>query len=1169
MEDRFQDKIIKSDIDENIVYKENKKERYSLILDKMNEEKTPSSSPSISLTPQSYVNKNSLPDDQTSVIEYIDEKADLSRHDAGSTAENLEKLKYFWNSSVGLIANFILDNFQNSYLDDENNIMPKKDGKQMGVITKKDIVAADAEETNEVGNAVRPLVNIDGETYDRVRNQDYDLKKDSNGNYIPRPYGLADKSRDLFNLPIEDPNNLTYTRKKEENPNNNYGTRLIMPKNVRRVEIEDLNRNFWVIAQSIMTIGNYIFEDGPFSQIIQAFSTEIIQLWENTLYLWIRIYYEHNRAAKDNILLTLPVPADGVLTSNKYNSYYVIPDSDSSELTIDGESLPEEDEIKVIIINRLSYLIDKYPQSNICVIPYIRLNNYKHNYFTSIYYPGVYFYLRKQNRVYFRFFKNTADGRFIIKYDDYCSMLAAISQDQDEYLYPASLTEFYLENKSTPFYSGIRPQIIEKTKIEITNDGYILKDFSLQLWDMVDSANKQRWNSTSCLITFEAQDINLLDEKEKILLSSKGFNEEREKRGKSKYISQTYDAEYPYYLGEIPSKRKRTSKDGDYRVNEKVKPQIDKPEKVIGGFTAPLFLFNEDFKDIITINKKENDIDFDIKLNELDSPGSETLYCVECDKTDHNMPKTNCKSIYTDWSVIPTDFGKKFNNSYTPEESDVFRQKGGGSKQQDYGLKDYIKPLQFNEYIQKIGLTGESYKYWSKDKDKEYAVNYLIDNYSKQETITSENGDYIPFTKKEKDNSALNYYNNLRWSRIQQVYGAAYTASGKLIDGPPDRTNTDGYEYFLNDSNADYIINKNQQKQIYIAFQNAIKNYDENSLTANFPLRFYYNYFFSKQHVNYFTECQWYATSERKLPYGGTDPRGYRFYSTLAFIARYADSSGINFQTKLPYYWQYIFDNDTNKMSIYDLNQTISDLAKNDLTIKTIVNKNENYKSAFNTLKIHPFFTFSKAGINFTKNAEGYKGKLKKEYLNKLTFFIEKDYLKPYQTEGLLAISDENNNIIGYGIEWNNLNIDMESMAYENIEFDQPQFFKYYETTRLSSQEPWYQTFFNSLTPQDKYPDSLNNYMSDNYETVPHYYVSKTENETWQYVEQILNDDNSNDPKILTEDQFKDDILSVLKRNTGSKLEFPFTYENKKYNLILTTEKQGQEMVTESYIAII
>ena len=1172
MGDKFQDKIIQSDIDEDIVYKENKKERYSLILDKMKEEKTPSSDPSISLTPQSYVNKNSLPDDQTSVIEYIDEKADLSRHDAGSTAGNLEKLKYFWNSSIGLIANFILDNFQNSYLDDESNIMPKKDGKQMGIITKRDIIAADAEETNEVGNAVRPLINIDGETYDRVRNQDYDLKKDSKGKYIPRSYGLADKSRDLFNLPIEDSSNLTYTRKKEENPDNNYGTRLIMPKNVRRVEIEDLNRNFWVIAQSIMTIGNYIFEDGPFSQIIQAFSAEIIQLWENTLYLWIRIYYEHNRAAKDNIILTLPVPADGVLTSNKYNGYYVIPDSDSCELTIDGESLPEEDEIKVIIINRLSYLIDKYPQSNICVIPYIRLNNYKHNYFTSIYYPGIYFYLRKQNRAYFKFFKKNTGDRFIIKYDDYCCMLAAISQDQNEYLYPASLTEFYLEDKATPFYAGIRPQITEGARIEITNDGYILKDFSLQLWDMVDSANRKKWNSTSCLVTFETQDINLLDEGTGILLSPSDINEGRKKRGKSRYISQTYGAEYPYYLGEIPSKRRKTSKDGDYRVNEKVKPQIDKPEKVIGGFTAPLFLFNEDFKDIITINKKENDIDFDIKVSELDSSENEPLYCIECKETYHGMPKTNCKSIYTDWSMIPTDLGKTFNNSYTPGESDTATRKqaqAGSSKQQEYGLKDYVKPLQFNEYVQKAGLTGESYKYWSKDNSKEHAVKYLIDNYSKQETITSGDGDYIPFTKKKKDNSALNYYNNLQWNRTQQAYGDLHTASGKLISGPPDRSSSDDYGYFLNDSRAQYLISKDQQQQIYNAFQNTIKAYDENSLTANFPLRFYYNYFFSKQLVQYFTECNWNVTNERELSYGGSDPRGYRFYSTLAFIARYTDSSGINFQTKLPYYWQYIFDNNTNKMSIYDLKQTIFDLAKKDLTIKAIVNKNENYKNVFNTLKIHPFFTFSKAGISFTKNAEGYKGKLKKEYLNKLTFFIEKDYLKPYQTEGLLAISDENNNVIGYSIEWNDLNIDIESMTYENIEFDQPQFFKYYETTRLSSQESWYQTFFKSLTPRDKYPDSLNDYLSDNYETVPHYYISKTKNETWQHIEQILNDNNSADPKILTEDEFKDDILSVLKRKTGSRLEFPFTYGNKKYNLTLITEKQGQEMITQSYISII
>jgi hypothetical protein len=47
--------------------------------------------------------------------------------------------------------------------------------------------------------------------------------------------------------------------------------------------------------------------------------------------------------------------------------------------------------------------------------------------------------------------------------------------------------------------------------------------------------------------------------------------------------------------------------------------------------------------------------------------------------------------------------------------------------------------------------------------------------------------------------------------------------------------------------------------------------------------------------VQYFTECQWNVTNERELSYGGSDPRGYCFYSTLAFIARYTDSSGINF----------------------------------------------------------------------------------------------------------------------------------------------------------------------------------------------------------------------------------------------------------------------------------
>ena len=1146
MEDKFQDKIIKSDIDENIVYKENKKERYSLILDKMNEEKTPSGNPSISLTPQSYVNKNSLPDDQTSVIEYVDEKADLSRHDAGSTAENLEKLKYFWNSSVGLIADFILDNFQNSYLDDESNIMPKKDGKQMGVITKRDIVAADAEETNEVGNAVCPLINIDGETYDRVRNQDYDLKKDSNGNYISRPYGLADKSRDLFNLPIEDPNNLTYTRKKEENPDNNYGTRLIMPKNVRRVEIEDLNRNFWVIAQSIMTIGNYIFEDGPFSQIIQAFSSEIIQLWENTLYLWIRIYYEHNRAAKDNIILTLPVPAEGVLTSNKYNSYYVIPDS--GELTVDGESLPEENEIKVIIINRLSYLIDKYPQSNICVIPYIRLNNYKHNYFTSVYYPGIYFYLRKQNRAYFRFFKKNTEDRFIIKYDDYCSMLAAISQDQDEYLYPASLTEFYLEDKSTPFYAGIRPQITEKARIEITNNGYILKDFSLQLWDMVDSANKQRWNSTSCLITFEAQDINLLDEKEKILLSSKGFNEEREKRGKSKYITETYDAEYPYYLGEIPSKRRRTSKDGNYRVTNE-KPQVSIPEKVREGFTVPLFLFNDDFKDNITINKTDDNINFEIKVEKEDDKAAENLYYLKYIGDSTNPKNATSAPNNTMRTALDHRTFIQYTNSAWKAE------KAGSIK----------------EYLQMIGITNEEnkYKYWSAEGSKgiNNALYYLIDNYKNEINITTVDSNTIPFKRKDKDTTATSYFKNLSWYFCQfDPYGFVenYYQNErviKVIDGAPD--------YFQKSS----VFSNTLRTTIQSAFKNVVTDIDDTNITKDFPLIYFYNYFIKKKSVGKFLTAvfQDVPMTSHAFPdwsTAGNDIYGDAYYSTLALFSRYHAQKGINYQGKLPFYWQYIFDNDTNEMSIYNKNETISSLAGNDEVIKTITGKT--YQNRYNFEKIHPFFSFSKSGINFTATKTGYTAKLTKEYLNRLVFFIEEDYLSSSQIdEKLTPVSNSGGSIIGYAIEWDSLDIDLGNLDFDDMVFDTPEFFQYFEATKLSSSEQWYQDFFKNLPRDAKYPDALNDYIDERNDEINHYYIEKTKTRTRDYVEKILNDDDDSQPKVFTENEYKNNILKILKREDGSELVFPFTYKNKKYELKLTTGVKDGEMVTQSSISVV
>jgi hypothetical protein len=60
-----------------------------------------------------------------------------------------------------------------------------------------------------------------------------------------------------------------------------------MDKYTRNVEVEDLNRNFWVIGQTISIISAFLLdEDSPIKQLFKYISSETVQLWENILYLW-------------------------------------------------------------------------------------------------------------------------------------------------------------------------------------------------------------------------------------------------------------------------------------------------------------------------------------------------------------------------------------------------------------------------------------------------------------------------------------------------------------------------------------------------------------------------------------------------------------------------------------------------------------------------------------------------------------------------------------------------------------------------------------------------------------------------------------------------------------------------------------------------------------------
>lgn len=62
--------------------------------------------------------------------------------------------------------------------------------------------------------------------------------------------------------------------------------RLLMPQYARRVEVEDLNKNFWVIGQVLDTLATALLGKNGLFKINQTMANEIGELWQNTAYIW-------------------------------------------------------------------------------------------------------------------------------------------------------------------------------------------------------------------------------------------------------------------------------------------------------------------------------------------------------------------------------------------------------------------------------------------------------------------------------------------------------------------------------------------------------------------------------------------------------------------------------------------------------------------------------------------------------------------------------------------------------------------------------------------------------------------------------------------------------------------------------------------------------------------
>ena len=326
--------------------------------------------------------------------------------------EKLESIEKIWNQSL----KDLLDNFQKFIDEGGDRTIGTTEEASFGL---KDIKNGDAAASFGLSTPfVKPWYNIDGKDYSFVR------------------------AFDLVKSVVENKLNLQFTHKAATDT----WLRLIMPKYTRRVEVEDLNRNFWAIAQVISYISDYLFntESGGILSIFGDILDEIMQLWENILYLWILYAIDKMQECNNIHVEMVPIQNWGGKTERMYDlngeeffgglfdrfSNVILSElknedgSDRDNINKGTCSQAFTTFLQIYTENEADYLYRlakpvtagsvinddernsndvyyhykfKYGNSNICVIPYYRFFNYYRNQFSAIAIPCILLYNRFKN----------------------------------------------------------------------------------------------------------------------------------------------------------------------------------------------------------------------------------------------------------------------------------------------------------------------------------------------------------------------------------------------------------------------------------------------------------------------------------------------------------------------------------------------------------------------------------------------------------------------------------------------------------------------------------------------------------------------------------------------------------------------------------------------------
>ncbi|MGM9858533.1 MAG: hypothetical protein ACI311_04710 [Bacilli bacterium] len=192
--------------------------------------------------------------------------------------DKIENLTNYWNQSLKNLSDKFKNFLKDIQYDDEGNISKEE--------VKIDFLHNAATKNNKY---VKPFYNRNGENYLEAR-EDENIEV------------LNDYKKMDFTI---------YQSLAQEI--NNCITRLIMPRYRRAVEIEDLDRNFWVIGQNLTLLNKLILDlEDLFGEDLIA---ELCGLWDNIYRLWQAIFglidLTDNINTNEKIRIILHIPVNG------------------------------------------------------------------------------------------------------------------------------------------------------------------------------------------------------------------------------------------------------------------------------------------------------------------------------------------------------------------------------------------------------------------------------------------------------------------------------------------------------------------------------------------------------------------------------------------------------------------------------------------------------------------------------------------------------------------------------------------------------------------------------------------------------------------------------------------------------------------------------------------